>query len=365
MWSPTHYPFFSGGTPILNSIRLSGLCHRCTPPLATLTSINLLATLPDTLCPSWRELHDMLTSASSLTNLTLCGLDPLFPQGADVPDIEIPSLRCLALNFRFGENTNFIRFFTILNVPQLEFLELDFMSCDDLNELVDTYLRYRVPQFPKLHTIKFFRCDQFQGLQNDSLDHFFNFTSEITDVYLHDTEGHFLLETRRAGQRGPGGVRLGAGHLVWSISSPPWSSLTAITYRPTSKEQMMCLTNIIQSRIAGGHPLSKVRVPRGCLLLYAKEASILQQLVPVVEQLQYTSEHAYYGVGFELVESSDAYYDEELFDFDDDESCGSSYVDSDEVDLDLQLAWDHFEPAAHFDFDSDQQARRRWRRIVY
>ena len=127
----------------------------------------------------------------------------------------------------------------------------------------------------------------------------------------------------------------------------------------------MCLTNIIQSRIAGGHPLSKVRVPRGCLLLYAKEASILQQLVPVVEQLQYTSEHAYYGVGFELVESSDAYYDEELFDFDDDESYGSSYIDSDEVDLDLQLDWDHVEPAAHFDFDSDQQARRRWRRIMY
>jgi hypothetical protein len=38
------------------------------------------------------------------------------------------------------------------------------------------------------------------------------------------------------------------------------------------------------------HPLRKVRVPRGCLLSYVMEASILQQLVPVMEQFQYTSE---------------------------------------------------------------------------
>jgi hypothetical protein len=68
------------------------------------------------------------------------------------------------------------------------------------------------------------------------------------------------------------------------------------------------------------------------------------------------------GVEFELAGSSDAYYDEEL---DDDESYGSSYIDSDEVDLDLQLDWDHVEPAAHFDFGSDQRERHRRRRIVY
>jgi hypothetical protein len=299
-----HRQLFSGGTPVLNSICLSGLCHRLAPPLAGITLINLSVSLPNTMRPDWRELRDMLSTSPSLTNLTIGGINPVFPLDADLPDIKIPSLRCLSLNFQLGDNTNFIRIFAILDIPRLKFLELDGMSGHDLNELVHTFLQYRLSHLRELQSLTLSRCGPLHGLENDTLSHFFGFMPEVTDLCLNDTDSEFLLESRWEGQRGPDGAQLGlgVGRLVSCVSSPPWPKLTATTFRTTSRLQMGCLLTLIRRRIASRNRLTIVRIPSEWLNP-CEEAWTIKQLVPVVEMLPSNAEQAFYDVKSKLTES--------------------------------------------------------------
>jgi hypothetical protein len=136
-----------------------------------------------------------------------------------------------------------------------------------------------------------------------------------------------MLEMRWEGQRGRDGGQLNVGRLVSSIDSLAWAELNTVILRPSSKGQVIYLVSIVQSRIAHGHPLGHVRLPSGWLSRCEAEAKVLRQLVQKVDEFD--------------DDARDIYDD----DYDDTDSYSSSYADRDEIELDIQLDWDHHEPA--------------------
>jgi len=283
--SANHHRFFAGGSPLLRSVRLRGLCLQHAPVLTNLKSLTLTTNNRPAIKHDWTRLRDIFRQSPELTELALIGTHILLPPHTEIPVISSYSLRSLALSFRHNGEPDLLRFFTHLDIPQLESLQLNSMFRWDLDFLVDIWLRNRTPRFLQLHTLELNCCGEIHNDENDSLSHFFDFFPTVKALRLIRTDGKFMLETRWLGERERDKTReeLGVPRLVSSVKHPPWVGLDIITLDPSSIEQVALLIKIVQSRIASGHPLGHVRIPRRWLNEFRAEAEMLCDLVSDVE----------------------------------------------------------------------------------
>lgn len=151
---------FTGGAPVLDSIRLDGIeLQSCLPPLGSVTAIYLNGMQFYTWMPP-KEWVNMISIAQSLRHLELFGEIAFEDWDASVA-FEMPALQTLSMDFIGDGSATFHGFLEYITAPRLEVLMLKRSTADEATWLI------RPDRLPSLHTLILWHVfNGMDGLQN-------------------------------------------------------------------------------------------------------------------------------------------------------------------------------------------------------
>jgi len=233
---------FTGDATALTSARIVGLCQVCTPPLVGLTTLHFggACRASGSIRLTHDEFRNLLIASPSLADLALEALELWSSPSPSAPNIHIPLLRTLSLNFAHCEDS-FVHIFALLSMPILETLSLAYMTIKHMT-FFTLLSETDAPKYAALHTLKLFRCSTWGEYSSEPPDDFFSTFSSIAYLYLIST-ANFILEPT-------------SFHETEMI---PWPNLKSVTILPE------VLPNVIWTRMASGHPIATAYVPHECL----------------------------------------------------------------------------------------------------
>jgi hypothetical protein len=245
-WSgyPFHFPLVAGAVQ-LRSLKLEGVCSKCSPPLVGLTNLDILR-----FQPNYGELRDLFSASPSLTKLVLRkfgnGSPSDAPSDHDLPIIETFSLRYLAISFNDSHSISHCQCtLSSLSMPNLEYLEI--VHHDAVPNLVEHFsIDLQKPQYLKLQTLRL------QGLAVSDIDvTFFRALPMIKDLELIHISSAFSLPILTAE----------VSTSVPPCESLPWQHLRSITVDTlASYDNGSWLCDVVTSRVAAGCRLFTVHI---------------------------------------------------------------------------------------------------------
>ncbi|KAF9468159.1 hypothetical protein BDZ94DRAFT_1247341 [Collybia nuda] len=161
------YPILKGGTPALNSVRLSGkILGNISPPLSAVTTLFVEA-FPKNLI-SYSQFRALLASVPYIINLSLSGLNIHLPRDplTDSNPFCLPTLRSFRLH---GNATPVHRLLSFLSLPNLESLTL--LSADSFDSATLPSVRAVILESCDFNTDEVYNlCRAFPGVTDLSAD---------------------------------------------------------------------------------------------------------------------------------------------------------------------------------------------------
>ncbi|GLB37679.1 hypothetical protein LshimejAT787_0407300 [Lyophyllum shimeji] len=230
-----------GGAPVLAFVRLRGVALPLfLPPLENVTTLHLDQTAP--LPILYSTFHDMLTTPSFLTNLSIYGDiiagHTLWP-GIAHP-VSLPHLRGLRICGVGG--TIYSGLLLGINAPALESLVLKDMKERDLDHFWAASL-HRIC-FPRLRNLSVLDCDVSRDVFADLFRGFPSISAFTTAAY-HMTTPTVLLLLAEPQQEGSG---------------IPWPKLHTLTLLVNLHDAEHVVVDVARQRKASGYPLKKLRL---------------------------------------------------------------------------------------------------------
>lgn len=230
---------FTGGTPLLNSVRITSRC--CLPPMGSVTALHLLHIEPG-LRMSAERLRDVLASLASLIFLEVEG--EVVTSWTPRVTVKLPSLQTLQICADNDQPiaNQFYGLYAAIDAPSLEVLSLRNPVDDDLIFLGDAYLG--APKFPALHTL-ILRDTQAISSQLSPIMRAFPAVRNVT-FGGHARALLLLLQEDKLDS---------AGGIFW-----PRLRNLALPYIPSPFAYNMAYEFIIK-RISIGHPIESLSLP--------------------------------------------------------------------------------------------------------
>lgn len=233
LWLGTNHTL-GGGVPALSSLELRGInLHQWLPPLGGVKSIYMADCYSATML-RFRELREILTTATSLTHLELEGMINCFPED-NVTVINMPYLVSLSvLPPDYVNPINYMRnIFTTISAPSLQTLCLRKVYGLQFRAFLETF--QSVSGHPVLQTL---RLESVTGLEH--LTPTFALSSPtITHLSLKFTDSEPILRL-----------------LLSNAHDPLWPQLKTLSVGSVDRA---LLRSFISGRILAGRPLSTLR----------------------------------------------------------------------------------------------------------